>query len=216
MACVNPAEAPGAAGATSTGKALLARTRRSVVGESGGGGVDSGVTIRSRRECPSLYQALFFSAMWKSGKRLCIDKIGSCTHRGDMTRQRNTRQRTAIEAVFDTIPRPLGPSEVWALARAAVPNLGIATVYRALNDLVEEHRLRAVELPGQTPRYERAGLKHHHHFHCRSCDKVFDLDGCMLKADLKLPPGFTVKSHDITLSGFCPDCADAAPVGRSP
>lgn len=123
-----------------------------------------------------------------------------------MPRQRQTRQRLAIEAAFDHTPRPLSPSEVLDLARADVPTLGIATVYRALNDMVDEHLLRTVELPGIAPRYEKAGLHHHHHFHCNTCDKVYDLDGCLLKNNLNLPEGFEVTAHDITLSGTCPHC----------
>lgn len=125
-----------------------------------------------------------------------------------MARQRQTKQRAAIEAVFETTHRPLSPSEAHELARNEVEGLGIATVYRALNDLVEEKILRAVELPGLPPRYEKSGLKHHHHFHCNTCDKVFDLDGCLLKTDVKLPKGFRVTGHDITLSGTCPQCSD--------
>ena len=123
-----------------------------------------------------------------------------------MPRQRQTRQRIAIENVFDLEPRPLGPAEVLDLARGEVPKLGIATVYRALNDMVEEKLLRVVELPGQTARYEKTGLQHHHHFHCRKCDKVFDLEGCLLKPNFKLPAGFKVTNHEITLSGTCPAC----------
>ncbi len=123
-----------------------------------------------------------------------------------MPRQRQTKQRAAIEAVFESNHRPLSPSEVHELAKQEVENLGIATVYRALNDMVEEKLLRAVELPGLAPRYEKAGLKHHHHFHCNSCDKVFDLEGCLLKTNLNLPEGFSVTGHDITLSGTCPRC----------
>jgi len=123
-----------------------------------------------------------------------------------MPRQRSTRQRTAIEEVFASTQRPLTPVEVREAARESVPALGIATVYRALNDLVEEKLLRPVELPGQPPRYEKAGLRHHHHFHCSACDKVFDLDGCLLRKDLKLPAGFELQGHDITLTGRCPDC----------
>jgi Fur family ferric uptake transcriptional regulator len=123
-----------------------------------------------------------------------------------MARQRKTKQRDAIEAVFDRNRRPLSPNEVHDLARREVENLGIATVYRALNDMVAEKLLRAVELPGLAPRYEMAGLNHHHHFHCNTCDKVFDLEGCLLKSNLDLPEGFKVTGHDITLSGTCPRC----------
>jgi len=128
-----------------------------------------------------------------------------------MSRQRITRQRTAIEQVFSRLHRPLSPKEVLDAAQTDVPHLGIATVYRALNDLVGEKELRVVELPGQTPRYEKAGLRHHHHFHCTACDRVFDLEGCLLKADLKLPEGFKVEAHDITLSGQCPRCTGSTP-----
>jgi Fur family ferric uptake transcriptional regulator len=124
-----------------------------------------------------------------------------------MSRQRRTKQQTAIEAIFEHTDRPLNPQEVYDLASEEIPSIGMATVYRALNHMVDADQLRVVELPGQTARYESAGLKHHHHFHCLGCDRVFDLDGCMLKADLNLPEGFKVTSHDITLSGTCPDCA---------
>lgn len=125
-----------------------------------------------------------------------------------MPRQRQTKQRIAIEAVFEETPRPLSPAEVHELAGQTVENLGIATVYRALNDMVEEKILRVVELPGLSSRYEKSGLKHHHHFHCNTCDKVYDLEGCLLKNNLNLPEGFNVISHDITLSGICPQCTE--------
>lgn len=121
--------------------------------------------------------------------------------------KRATKQRAAIEAAFDQASRPLSPAEVHDLARKKVPNLGIATVYRALNELVEEGDLRAVDLPGQNSRYEKSDLGHHHHFHCTDCDRVYDLQGCLLKKDLELPKGFKVQQHDITLSGICPDCS---------
>lgn len=120
--------------------------------------------------------------------------------------KRTTKQRSAIEAAFQQEHRPLNPNEVHEIAKAEVPNLGIATVYRALNDLVEEGSLRVVEIPGQSARYEKANLGHHHHFHCDDCDKVFDLEGCFLKHDLELPEGFEMTQHDITIKGHCPDC----------
>jgi len=123
-----------------------------------------------------------------------------------MTAKRNTRQRAAIEKAFEKVARPLSPAEVCECASASVPTLGMATVYRALNEMVDEGTLRPVELPGQSRRYEKSGLHHHHHFHCNKCDRVFDVDGCFLKKDVDLPPGFSVKDHDITLSGDCPDC----------
>lgn len=127
-----------------------------------------------------------------------------------MPRQRNTRQRQAIEHVIEGLQRPLSPQEVLIEAKQEVPNLGLATVYRALNDMVIDGLLDRVDIPGQPPRYERSGLNHHHHFHCSHCDKVFDLEGCLLKKDLNLPEGFSLESHEVTLKGCCPDCNSAA------
>ncbi|MFP6903946.1 MAG: transcriptional repressor [Verrucomicrobiota bacterium] len=124
-----------------------------------------------------------------------------------MSTQRKTRQRRAIWKAIKAAGRPLSPQEVLELARAEVPQLGLATVYRRLNALVNGEEIRAVELPGESTRYEPADLAHHHHFICTRCTKAFDMEGCMLKHELTLPPGFKVISHEITLSGTCPDCA---------
>lgn len=62
--------------------------------------------------------------------------------------ERNTRQRDAIRQVFEAVPRPLGPAEVLDYGRKHVSKLGIATVYRTINSLVESGWLVPVELPG--------------------------------------------------------------------
>ncbi len=125
-----------------------------------------------------------------------------------MPRQRSTKQRRAIDAVLGNMTRPLSPQEILEQAKIEVPAIGMATVYRALNDLVEEGVLKTVDVAGQPPRYESAHLGHHHHFHCTRCDKVFELEGCLLKQDLQLPEGFFMEHHEITLNGHCPDCKD--------
>jgi len=120
--------------------------------------------------------------------------------------QRNTKQRTAIRQVFAAHDRPLSAAEVLELAQREVPGLGAATVYRALGSLLSEGALALVMLPGQAPRYELAGKAHHHHFHCRECGRVFELEGCLAGLQTLVPPGFRVEGHDIVLSGVCPGC----------
>ena len=140
--------------------------------------------------------------------RCNIDNPFTHRHIKSMPRLRRTKQQIAIEEVFKCHTRPLSPHEVLELAKQDVPNLGMATVYRTLNQMVEDGSLHVVELPGQSSRYEPSDKHHHHHFHCTSCNKVIDLDGCLLKEDLNLPEGFVVKNHSITLSGRCPDCGE--------
>ncbi|MBI5084152.1 MAG: transcriptional repressor [Acidobacteria bacterium] len=123
-----------------------------------------------------------------------------------MTR-RHTRQRAAIRRAFEAQGRPLSAPEVLELARPEVPGIGAATVYRAIHSLLDEGFLAPVVLPGQPPRYELAGMAHHHHFHCTACGRVFDLAGCLSGLQALVPHGFRVSAHDIILSGHCPDCS---------
>ncbi len=127
--------------------------------------------------------------------------------------RRNTRQRQAIRQAFEAAGRPLGPQEVLDRARGDLPALGIATVYRNIRNLVEERWLRPVELPGAPDRYEIAGKDHHHHFHCRRCDGVFEVDDCPASIDAISPSGFIVETHEIILYGLCNLCNSGSASG---
>lgn len=120
---------------------------------------------------------------------------------------RNTRQREAIQSAFRRADRPLSPGEALALACEDVPALGISTVYRTIAALVGEKWLQPVTLPGQPDRYETAGRRHHHHFHCTLCGGVFEVDSCPGDLAAIAPPGFKVHDHEVILTGWCKACA---------
>jgi Fur family ferric uptake transcriptional regulator len=119
---------------------------------------------------------------------------------------RQTRQRTAIRQALLDAGRPLSPAEVLAVARRRCPGLGIATVYRNVRRLRERGWLREVELPGAPSRYEVADKDHHHHFHCLSCDRIYDVEDCPGSLGRLAPRGFLVQDHEIILYGLCPNC----------
>jgi Fur family transcriptional regulator, ferric uptake regulator len=123
--------------------------------------------------------------------------------------ERNTRQRGAIRQVFASMHRPLSPAEVLVEAQTGVPSLGIATVYRTIKSLLEEGEIKAVDVPGESPRYELAHLGHHHHFHCRTCDKVFEVEGCPVDIQSLAPAGFETDGHEVMLFGRCLVCKAA-------
>ncbi len=121
--------------------------------------------------------------------------------------ERRTRQREAIWRALERASRPLGPTEIRERARREVPHLGIATVYRNIKALVGSGELRVVALPGAADRYEVAGKDHHHHFHCRRCDGVFEVDTCSGDFQAITPSGFRLEGHEITLYGVCAECS---------
>ncbi|MEM9414422.1 MAG: transcriptional repressor [Planctomycetota bacterium] len=124
--------------------------------------------------------------------------------------QRKTSQRQAVQAVFESAGRPLTVAEAHESAQQSVESIGTATVYRAINALVDEGFLVPVQVPGEPDRYELAGLAHHHHFHCTGCGKVFDVEGCPGAMKNLCPPGFELTGHEVMLYGRCGECASAA------
>ena len=112
----------------------------------------------------------------------------------------------AIEQVFIQHDRPLGVDEVLAYGRKLVKSLNQATVYRNLNLLVQDGWLKRLTHTSLGTLYERTGKNHHHHFHCRTCNRAFELPGCALRKKNIAPDGFVVEDHEVFLFGVCPSC----------
>ena len=117
-----------------------------------------------------------------------------------------TQQKLVLGTVFTHAKRPLTPVEICEEARKKIPSLGIATVYRAIKQFVDEGQVRAVEVPGAAPHYESTARHHHHFFVCRQCKRLFDLIGCVRGVKSLAPSGFRVKQHEIVLYGECASC----------
>lgn len=121
--------------------------------------------------------------------------------------QRQTKQRQVIESVLIQAEHPLLPKELWNKARQALPQLGIATVFRTLKKMVEEGGAKVVFLPGDSPRYECSSQGHHHFFKCGECESVVEIKGCPGNLERFLPEGFQLTGHEITLLGRCASCS---------
>ena len=92
-----------------------------------------------------------------------------------------------------------------------LPEVGRATVYRALEQLEGLGLIQRVDVKGDAAGFERVdpGGHHHHHIVCEQCGRVvaFEDEG-LEKAILALAerPDFNVSSHDVTLRGACVAC----------
>lgn len=120
--------------------------------------------------------------------------------------RRKTVQRDAIKEVFLQENRPLRVEEILQVGRSTVESLNQATVYRNLKLLVEEGWLRIVYHPEAGTLYERTEKEHHHLFHCRSCDRLFDVPGCALNERKSIPRGFVAEGHEVFVFGICSSC----------
>jgi Fur family ferric uptake transcriptional regulator len=90
--------------------------------------------------------------------------------------------------------------------------VGIASVYRVLDQLADASLVQRIELGDGVTRYERSDPADHHHHHvvCSDCGRVEPFEDDKLEVALRRverETGFAVASHDVLLRGSCGDCA---------
>jgi Fur family ferric uptake transcriptional regulator len=120
---------------------------------------------------------------------------------------RKTPQKQLLRELFKEEGRPLSAQEARELAQNKMPKISLATVYRIIREGVASGWIKAVELPGDAARYEWADLPHHHFFHCRHCERVYDLPGCPQGIRQMVPKGFSADAHELVFYGCCEACA---------
>lgn len=119
---------------------------------------------------------------------------------------RRTKQKIAIENVFNCSERPLTIDEVVTAAQKEVPSINSATVYRNVKQLHESGFIEKISSAIAGTLYEKKSHLHHHHFYCRECKRSFDLPGCPIST-IALPKGYTAESHELFFTGLCPHCS---------
>lgn len=129
--------------------------------------------------------------------------------------ERNTKQRDAIRSVIAEAHGPVSAREVFDLAQRRVRGMGMATVYRTLKSLVADRGIVQVEMPGEPPRFEVAGKGHHHHFYCRACGRMYEVEQCPGDLSYLAPKGFKLENHDLLLLGLCASCANGTRASKS-
>jgi len=110
----------------------------------------------------------------------------------------------------------LTAQEIFDQLRAHGRRVGIASVYRVLEQLSREGYVQRVDVGAGTSRFEpvhAGGEHHHHHLVCDDCGKVEafaddQLERALRKVESRT--GYTVAGHDVLLRGACRDCASAA------
>lgn len=88
-------------------------------------------------------------------------------------------------------------------------HIGLTSVYRALNTLVENGELRRERLNDTTARYGfNDGAKtHSHHLVCVKCNETKPLDQCPFDVgEIKLQEKFTPLYHNFQIFGICFSC----------
>jgi len=119
---------------------------------------------------------------------------------------RDTPQRRHVYDVLMAKRDHPTATEVFIRAKKTMPSISLATVYNSLEALVACGLVRQVHVDREPTRF-CPNLAEHGHFVCEQCGRVYDIELQSGPAQQwKLPEGFTVSSHEISLRGTCADC----------
>jgi Fe2+ or Zn2+ uptake regulation protein len=122
-----------------------------------------------------------------------------------------TPQRQAILRVIEEAQHHLTPLEVIERARARLPGVTDATIYRTLSFLSAQGLILEAHVGSGQLVYESAAHAHHHLI-CRACGQSHQIDHTVLQAlyqELERSSGFVIDSFHVTFFGLCPTCQDA-------
>lgn len=122
--------------------------------------------------------------------------------------RRNTRQLEVVWNAVKSETRHPTADQIYEKVRKKVPNISLGTVYRNLQKLVAEEKLKVLTL-GRSQHFDPL-VRRHQHFICEKCSRVYDVfvDTEKEIAPTKLPhDGFKVTSHQVAFYGTCKHCS---------
>ena len=120
-----------------------------------------------------------------------------------------TSQRKAVLTAIVNSREHLTPAAVHERARQNNPNVGLVTVYRALELLSDLGLICRVRRGGRSRNYTLSPIGHHHHMICSECGMVADFTDCdlnELEEKLSRETGFKIEGHLLEFSGRCVSC----------
>ena len=126
-----------------------------------------------------------------------------------MAFERMTGQRRLIlEAVLRADDHPTA-MQVYERVAASMPNVSLTTVYRNLNRLTADVKIRRITIPNEPDRFDKT-VYDHYHIECEVCGYFGDVTS--VPFDSSIPKsiareiGYALRANEIIFRGVCPDC----------
>ena len=132
---------------------------------------------------------------------------------------RITEPRRAILDVLSNTTEHLSAEDIYLAVHKVYPGIGLTTVYRTLELLVNLGLISKFQFGDGRSRYEliedSQPASHHHHLICRNCHRIIDYSDFMeeeieflngVKQRLSQKFNFKINNHIIQFYGLCEDC----------
>jgi Fur family ferric uptake transcriptional regulator len=124
---------------------------------------------------------------------------------------RLTRQRMLVLEIVRESQEHLDADTIYQRAKARDPNIGIATIYRALARLKEAGLVQEQRLGENHGHFETTQSRPHYHFTCLKCGKIVEFESPqVMRAARQLckNEGLQITQIQIHLSGYCSQCRE--------
>ena len=122
--------------------------------------------------------------------------------------RRNTIQRDITLQAVRSLGKHASADEIYTYVSQEHPRIGRGTIYRNLNILAEEGKIRKLKIPDGPDCFDH-NCTEHHHMRCVCCGRLFDVDLKPLpKLDdlIRDPQGMEFHDYHILFKGVCLDC----------
>jgi Fur family ferric uptake transcriptional regulator len=122
---------------------------------------------------------------------------------------RPTRQRRAVAAALQEFDDFRSAQEIHEALRAGGDNVGLSTVYRALQAMADAGELDMLRSEAGEAVYRRCSGSHHHHLVCRACGATVEVEGPAVERwtrSVAAAHGYADVSHTLEIFGTCAAC----------
>ena len=99
--------------------------------------------------------------------------------------------------------------EIYEFLKSNGELIGLTSVYRALQHLVELGKVDATRRSDGESMYRLCGAGHHHHLICKSCGETVEIEGNSIEKWVNSQASvnkFREISHHIEIFGLCKNC----------
>ena len=122
---------------------------------------------------------------------------------------RANKSNLKVAVALERIAGFASAQEIYELLKRRGEAIGLTSVYRALQYLVEQGKIDATRRADGESIYRLCGEGHHHHIICKKCGETIEIEGGSIEKWVKSQATahkFREISHHIEIFGLCKDC----------
>jgi Fur family ferric uptake transcriptional regulator len=114
-----------------------------------------------------------------------------------------------VISVLERVGGFASAQELYQMLRRDGDGIGLTTVYRALQSLLDDKMVDLLRREDGEAIYRLCGDSHHHHLVCRSCGSTVEIEGSSVEKwaeAISQEHGFREVGHTVELFGLCQSC----------